>query len=175
MENTKELFNPQKEVHDAYDKFIRYTHAILHFNEVVWTIFIITGSATLFLVLFVGITIFKNPYSLLFLIYPLFLMLISDAYDRVKESNPTAEELVNIQKTKAEEAKKTKEQIEQNRVIINLLIEERIITEEDLEKLRYISFGNTHMIFALEEFRRIEVSIHTIVRLLANTLLRTNK
>ena len=174
MENTKELFNPEKEVHDAYEKFIRYTYAILHFNNIVWTTFFISGVATVFLVLFVGIQVFNNPYSLFFLFYPVFLVFISDAHDRIKESNPTAEELATIQLYKEDNARMLKKHIERNKVVINLLIEEGIITQEQIDNLKEIWFRGTGMIFTLKDNKDIEVDIYTIVRLLANTLLKSN-
>lgn len=172
MENTKDTFNPQKEVHDAYDKFIRYTHAILHFNEAVWIMFIITGIATLCLVLFVGLSIFKNPYSLFFLIYPAFLIFIYHAHENIRESNPTAEELVKIQKQKEQEDFVLKNTLKSYGGTISLLIEEGIIKQNSIDKLKKIQFGNTTMIFILDDDSRIEVGIHNITRIIANKIVK---
>ncbi len=173
MENIKQTFNPEKEVHDAYEKFVRYGHAIINFNEKINTFLILSVIATFLFIILVGfdlISFISLKNVLWFLIYPAVIFFFLIEGEKLKESKPTAEDLVQLKLIKEEDAKKMKENIELHKGIISLLIQDNQITQEQIDNLRHFWFGKFNLIFELNDGKTIEVSLFTITRLIANKI-----
>ena len=147
---TNNNFNPKQDVHNAYEKFIRYSYAIFNFNEFIFTSILITVILSNFISIIYILTIFKDGnftigYLTLSIIAISFLglfLLVNIETTRLKKTKPTEEEILELEKENLEKKKKQAELKIEYETVFKFLLQEKLLSQEDYDNIEIINWRN---------------------------------